>query len=240
MKISKEVYALKSSASVSGVSRKKTKLGVVRPGDSRVEDGTYKVTVAHEKLHHEARKIATAIAGLKDAFGVYSDAVDAYLTDASGVRQFEAALAKLREEADEFSAQPGNPHAVTIAEYSGARPYSTTFTASDFAGMYAAAGRELTGAREALRAGDPASVTNWLKRNQRLAAGLPALNTSAVETAIKALRESCNAMAAELREGTALDAIVAAAEFVEMDEAVSSALGWLAPAAESTDSAANG
>lgn len=225
----KKIFALKASASIAGVERKKEKISTERDGESITTDSKVTESIAHVRLHASAKAFRNAVTGLSDRFGVYSEALDAYLTDAAGAAKFERALNTLREEIAEFNGQFGNPHTVTIAPYSKARCYSTTFDAGDFAALYESCATELSAARAALEAGDVETVTAWLKRNSRLPATLPALNAQVVENAVNAIREAKNTIGARVRLGESMDSCKTCPEFVAMCDAVESALGWCVP-----------
>jgi hypothetical protein len=225
----KKIFALKASASIAGVERKKEKISTERDGESVTTDSKVTESIAHVRLHASAKAFRNAVTGLSDRFGVYSEALDAYLTDEVGAAKFERALNQLREEISEFNGQIGNPHTVTIAPYSKARCYSTTFDARDFAALYESCATELSAARAALEAGDLETVTAWLKRNARLPATLPALNANVVTSAVNAIRECKNTVAARVRLGESLEVCRQCSEFAAMVDAVESALGWCVP-----------
>jgi len=229
VKCEKKVYALKASAKIAGVHRQRKVEHEDTDGETVTKSGSFTETVEHRLFHKSAKAFATVVSGLPDRFALYNENLDAYITDEAGARAFRAALAKIEEEIGEFNAQPGNPHEVTLAPYTGAREYSTVIEAADLQSMYTQAQNALTEARAALDAGDHALVTNWLKRQHKLPAMLPTLNASVVESAIEAIRDAKNYMAAAMREEHTLDDVKASDEYKNMLDAVDAAFGWLAP-----------
>lgn len=228
--IEKSIYALVvSGVSIEGVTRETENPMSEKHGETVISEAVKRVTVAHEKLHKEAKKFESAARGLQDKFGRKVEGFG-HLTNAEGAEAFRKAAAKLAEEIAEFNGQTGNPHRVRV-KMMKVREVSVSFDEQDFAALYTEVSTEIENLRNMLKNCEFDAVMNALKRQQRLPGCLPSLNASVVADALEAIRIGRNAGAAYLRahEGDKAGAL-ALPEMQAADAACEAALGWLAPA----------